>query len=326
MAGVRGASLDYKDYYKVLGVGRDASAEEIQKAYRKRARKLHPDVNTVGGAEGKFKELAEAYEVLKDADKRAKYDRYGNAWSNVRQGAPPPPGFENYRFDFGPGGGMGFDLGGSPEGFSSFFEMLFGQPMGGPGHQQRASGAGRGGWARPGANQEVEITLGLHEAAHGGNREIVLQNAASGQQRHLRVTLPKGVKPGQRIRLAGQGEPGHDGGPPGDLLLRVRLGEDPRFRLEGQDLHTQLAVTPWEAALGGQAEIETLGGPVTVRVPAGSSTGRRIRLRGKGYPGPDGSAGDLYAEIRVVVPETLTPREQELFEELARESKFHARG
>ena len=319
--------MEYKDYYKVLGVRRDASAEEIQKAYRKLARKYHPDVATEPDAEARFKEIAEANEVLKDPEKRAKYDRFGAAWKNVQEGAPPPPGFEGFSFDFGSGsggGGFQFDLGGG-EGFSSFFEMLVGRGAaagagGAPGWQ-----TGRGGWARPGANQEVELTLSLAEAARGGVRELQLHDPQSGQTRKLRVNLPAGVRPGQRLRLAGQGEPGHAGGPAGDLLLRLRIAPDPRLRLEGRDLHGQLVVTPWEAALGGQAEVETLDGRVTVRIPPGSSTGRRIRLRGKGYPRAGGEAGDLYVEIRIAVPEKLTDAERRLFEQLAATSSFRAR-
>ncbi len=317
--------MEYKDYYKVLGVRRDASADEIQKAYRKLARKHHPDVATEAGAEARFKEVAEAYEVLKDPEKRAKYDRFGAAWKNVQQGAPPPPGFEGIPFDFGPGGGgFRFDLGGG-EGFSSFFEMLFGRGAGGGASERPGWQTGRGGWARPGANQEVEITLSLAEAARGGVRELQLHDPQTGQGRALRVNLPPGVRPGQRVRLAGQGEAGHAGGPAGDLLLRVHVAPDSRFRLEGRDLHGQLAVTPWEAALGGQAEVETLDGRVTVRIPPGSSTGRRIRLRGRGFPRPGGEAGDLYVEIRVAVPDQLTDAERELFERLAAVSPFRAR-
>lgn len=318
--------MEYKDYYQVLGVRRDASGDEIQKAYRKLARKFHPDVATEAGAEARFKEVAEAYEVLKDAEKRAKYDRFGAAWKNVQQGAPPPPGFEGIPFDFGSGGGgFRFDVGGG-EGFSSFFEMLFGRGSGTPGAgQSPAWQTGRGGWARPGANQEVEIALSLAEAARGGVRELQLRDPESGQTRTLRVNLPVGVRPGQKVRLAGQGEAGHSGGPAGDLLLRIRLTPDPRFRLEGRDLHGHLTVSPWEAALGGQAEVETLDGRVTVRIPAGSSTGRRIRLRGKGFPRASGEPGDLYVEIRVAVPDQLTDAERELYERLAAVSPFRAR-
>lgn len=318
-------TVDYKDYYKVLGVRRDASADEVQKAYRKLARKFHPDVNRAAGAEGRFKEVAEAYEVLKDPDKRAKYDRFGTAWKQVQQGAPPPPGFEGFPFHGFPGGNVRFDLGdlGGAEGFSSFFEMLFGR--GERGGSARPERTGRGGWARPGANEEVELSLSLAEAVHGGQREVRLVDA-DGRARTLKITLPKGVREGQRIRLAGQGEAGHAGGPAGDLLLRVRLAADARFRVEGADLVTPLPLSPWEAALGAQAEVPTLSGRVQIKVPAGSSSGRRIRLRGRGMPTAEGGHGDLYAEIQIALPEELSARERELFEQLARVSRFRPRG
>lgn len=315
--------MDFKDYYKTLGVARDASADDIQKAYRKLARKFHPDVNRSTGAEGRFKEVAEAYEVLKDPEKRKKYDQFGSAWKGVPPGGPPPPGFEGIRFDFGDGAGFG-----GGQGFSSFFEMLFGQAAHASGGQAAPEGwaTGRGGWARPGANQEVDVQLTLAEAARGGVRELQLRDPADGNVRTLRVNFPRGARPGQKIRLAGQGENGHAGGPAGDLFLRVKLAHDSTFRLEGKDLHGRIEVTPWEAALGAQVDVETLDGPVAIRVPAGSSTGRQVRLRGKGFPTPNGEPGDLYVEIRVVVPGELTARERELFEQLAAASAFRARG
>jgi curved DNA-binding protein len=322
--------LHYKDYYAVLGVAREASREEIQKAYRKLARKYHPDVNKETGAEAKFKEIAEAYEVLKDPDKRAKYDRYGSAWKAAQQrGGAPPPGFEEFSFDFGPFGfeGGGFEAGGpgmgGAEGFSSFFEMLFGRGAGGarwrPGRRGPAPE-----WAAA-ADHEARLPLTLEEAARGGSREITLGDADSGQTRTFRVKIPRGVRSGQRIRLSGQGARSTAGGKSGDLYLLVELQPHPRFRLDGQDLHTTLPITPWQAALGGQAALDTLEESVTVKVPPGSSSGRRIRLRGKGFPTPGGERGDLYAEFRVVVPETLTVEERRLFEELARVSRFSPR-
>jgi curved DNA-binding protein len=309
--------VEYKDYYKVLGVARDASAEDIQKAYRKLARKFHPDVNKDAAAEARFKEIAEAYEVLKDPEKRTKYDRFGTAWKAREQGGTPPPGFEEFSFDFG--GQSPF--GASPSGFSNFFEMLFGEAArragrSGQGNWATWTNEGRGGWARPGANQEVHLKLGLEEAARGGVRELTLQSP-DGASRRIRVNLPKGVRPGQVVRVPGQGESGHGGGNAGDLLLRVELHPHPVFRLEGKDLLTTLEVAPWEAALGGEAEIETLDGRVRVRIPAGTSSGRRIRVRGRGYPaGSSGEPGDLYAEVRIVVPEKLSEREKGLYQDL----------
>jgi len=315
--------VEFKDYYKLLGVEREATPDEIQRAYRKLARKFHPDVSKEKGAEAKFKEVAEAYEVLKDPEKRAKYDRFGSAWKSRPPEGGPPPGFEGFSFDLG---GAPFAAGGSASGFSSFFEMLFGGEGGGrPGAGWGTwSNDGRGGWARPGANQEVRIALSLEEALAGGVRELALEEGDG--VRRIKVNLPRGVRPGQSIRVAGRGETGRAGGPPGDLLLRVELLPHPRFHLEGRDLHTTLEVAPWEAALGGEAEIRTLDGSVRVRVPAGTSSGRKIRVKGRGFPGGAGlEAGDLYAEIRIVVPEALSDRERELFADLARASTFRPR-
>jgi curved DNA-binding protein len=318
--------MEFKDYYAILGVAKDASQEEIQRAYRKLARKYHPDVNKEPGAEEKFKDIGEAYEVLKDPEKRAKYDRYGAAWKAAQQrGGTPPPGYED----------VWFDLGSAPEdvfagfsGFSSFFEQLFGTGRRrGPAWSGR--GTGRGGqpwgWTMPGADREVRLTLTLEEAARGGQREVRLTDPDTGQTKTYMVTIPKGIRPGQRIRLAQQGGRGVGGGPPGDLYLHVELLPHPMFRLEGRDLHTVLPITPWEAALGAEVTLPTLEGTVRVKIPPASSSGRQIRLRGKGFPDARSGAGDLYAEIQIVVPASLTAKERRLFEELARCSTFQPR-
>ncbi len=311
--------MEYKDYYAVLGVPKDASQDDIQKAYRKLARKHHPDVNKDAGAEARFKELSEAKEVLGDPDKRQKYDRYGTAYSHARShGGSPPPGFEEFRFDTGDAGGFsGFDFGGS--GFSSFFEMLFGAAGGGRGPRQQA-------WSSAGADHEARLELTLEEAAHGGEREIRLADPTPGQSRAYRVKIPRGVRAGQRIRLSGRGGQGSGGGKAGDLYLKIDLAPHPKFRLEDGDLKTRVPVAPWEAALGAEIDVPTLDGPLRVRVPAGSSSGRKIRLRGKGFPASNGTAGDLLAEIQVVVPEKLSEREKELFEEMKEASPFRPRG
>jgi curved DNA-binding protein len=329
-------SLDYKDYYATLGVAKDASQEDIQKAYRKLARKYHPDVNKDPEAEVKFKDVGEAYEVLKDPDKRKKYDQFGADWKRT---GGVPPGWEGFSGQ-GFGGGQGFEgfdfsgMGGG-EGFSSFFEMLFGDRAAGRRGARRSGGfSGFGGSPFGGAaggagsDTEAQISLSLEEAVRGGTREITLVDPSSGQRRTLSVRIPEGIRPGQKIRLAGQGQPGFDGGQSGDLLLKVEILPDPRFRIEGSDIHTNLPVTPWEAALGGEAEVETPTGRLRVRVPAGSSSGRKIRLRGKGLTVPGGAKGDkgdLFAEIRVMVPDQLTDRERELYAELAEASSFDPR-
>lgn len=328
--------MDYKDYYATLGVKKDASQDEIQKAYRKQARKFHPDVNKDPQAEVKFKELGEAYEVLKDPDKRKRYDQFGSNWN--RMGGSPggaPPGWEG----FGNGAG-GFDFsgfsggaGGGNAGFSDFFEMLFG---GGAGGRRRGpagfggpefGGAGPGfGGARAGGGGDTEaaITLTLEEAIRGGNREITLQDPNTGQRKTLSVKVPEGVRSGQKIRLAGQGSQSMGGGA-GDLFLKIEIAPDPRFKIEGSDIHTTVPVYPSDAVLGGEAEVETPTGPVRVRIPAGSSSGRKIRLRGRGLAQSGGGKGDLLAEIRIVIPENLTEREREIYEQLAGAGAFRKR-
>lgn len=316
--------MEYKDYYKSLGVARDSSKEEIQRAYRKLARKYHPDVNRSPEAEARFKEINEAYEVLKDKEKRTKYDRFGSAWKRAQQTGGPPPGFEEIFEQFRSSGPtIGFDVGGE-SGFSSFFEMLFGSEMGGRPTTARWGGFAGSTASHPrGEDQEARILLTLTEAAHGGVRNVTLTDS-KGNRRSLKVRIPAGVRPGQKIRLPGQGGTGA-GGDRGDLYLNVELRPDPRFELRGNDLHTIVPITPWEAALGGQAKVPTLDGEVTVRIPAHSSSGRKIRLRGKGWPDTNRSNGDLLAELRIVVPESLTERERELLEKLAAVSAFRPR-
>ena len=310
--------MDYKDYYASLGVKKDSSQEDIQKAYRKMARKFHPDVNKDPQAEVKFKEIGEAYEVLKDPDKRKKYDQFGSNWNRT---GGPPPGYEG----FGQGGGGGFDFrdfqGGGGAGFSDFFEMLFG--ANGPGGRRRGGGgagfggAGAGFGPQGGGDAEAAISISVEEAVRGGSREIAISDPNTGQRKTLTIKIPEGVRSGQKIRLSGQGSPGMGGGPAGDLFLKVEIAPDPRFRIEGSDILTYVAITPPQAVLGAEADVETPGGSVRVRIPARSSSGRKIRLRGRGLAQSGGTKGDLLAEIRIVIPETLSDREVELYRELA---------
>ena len=319
--------MDYKDYYATLGVAKDASQADIQKAYRKLARKYHPDVNKTPEAESRFKEINEAHEVLKDEDKRAKYDQFGSAWKQAQRTGAPPPGYEDIFtvFTSGADSRRGFDFGG--EGFSSFFDMLFGSGFGAgqPGGGATWSARPTSPTQQTGADHEASISLTLAEAARGGERELTLTDPTTGHQKTLRVKIPRGIRSGQKIRLPGQGGAGRGGSPRGHLFLSVEVLPDSRFRLEGGDLHTVLPITPWEAALGGQAKVSTLEGDVTVKIPPGSSSGRKIRLKEKGFPSVKGPTGDLYAEIRIVVPKELTPEEDELFQELAKKSEFQAR-
>lgn len=312
-----------EDFYQALGVSRTASQDEIQRAYRKLARKYHPDVNKDPGAEERFKAISEAYDVLSDPDTRARYDRFGAQFRQVPEGFDPDAawaspggrgaGGQRVRVDFGGAqdlGGFGFEgidledlLGG-----------MFGQ--GGRGRSRRGPVAG--------ADQEAQIELSVEDAYSGGQRQITLSGGAG--TRSYTVHIPAGVVDGQRIRLGGQGGRGSDGGNPGDLYLLVRIAPHPRYRLEGRDLHVELPLAPWEAALGATVAVETPGGEAKVNVPAGSSSGRRLRLRGKGMPNPNGTAGDLYAEVKIMVPAKLTARERELFQDLANISTFDPRG
>ena len=311
--------MAYKDYYAILGVAKNASQDDIQSAYRKLARKYHPDINQTPGAEEKFKAIGEAYEVLKDAEKRGLYDQYGAAWKAAQQQGGATAGDEYGRFDMG--GGTG-DFGFSD--FSSVFEHLFGAARGSGATGQSGFHSTSPGWEWQGRGQdhEAHLTLSLEDAAHGGQREISLRDPGTGQMKTLMVNFPKGALPGQRIRLAGRGGSSVGGMPPGDLYLIVDMKPHAVFRLQGKDLYTTLQVTPWEAALGTEVRLTTLSGAVKVKVPAHSSSGRVIRLREKGFPTRSGAVGDLYAELQIVLPDRLSPEEKELLEKLAEISRF----
>lgn len=310
-----------RDYYDALGVSRAASTEELQRAYRTLARQYHPDVNRDPGAEERFKEISEAYSVLSEPDTRRRYDRFGPDFRQI------PEGYESYA-DSAQAGERG-SPGGSPFGsgrvwvdsdrsgrfgagginIDDLFSDLFGS--------RGASGS------ISGADQEAEIELSVEDAYRGGTRHITLSGA--GEPASFEVTIPRGVTDGQRIRLAGQGGQGSGGGATGDLYLVVRIAPHPRYRVNGRDISVDLPLAPWEAALGASVPVPTPGGEAKVRVPAGSSTGRRLRLRGEGMPNPRGTPGDLYAEVKIMVPRKLTPGERELFEALRRDSTFDPR-
>ncbi len=300
--------MSYKDYYDVLGARREATQSEIQKRYRSLAKKYHPDVSKEPDAEARFKEIGEAYEVLKDEEKRSLYDKWGPHWRAISEGRQPPrgaPSSSEVNFDFGD---FGFNSGTSD--INSVFEQVFG----GRGPSRR-----RGRRARRG-DQETSFDIGVADAYKGGGREIQFVEAGTGQQRRLKVTVPAGVRDGQRIRLGGQAAGGR-----GDLYLKVRLTSDATFRLDRDDVYVALRISPSEAALGTAAPLETLDGRVKIRVPPGSSTGRQIRLRGRGYPSKSGKRGDLFAEIQVVVPKVLSDDERRLYEQLAEVSSFDPR-
>ena len=301
-------AVEYKDYYEVLGVPREATQDEIRKAYRQLARRYHPDVNQDRDAEDRFKEVGEAYEVLSDPEKRERYDRLGSQWRSSPQGAGGGGDFEDFFSQQGYGDGVHVEFGDGV--FSEFFDRLFGN--GGP---TTSTGPLRG------RDHEATLELSLEEALAGGRRRVTLDDGRS-----FDVEFPAEVRDGQRIRLAGKGGGGREGGPSGDLYLRVRLQPHPRFRREGDDLYVELPVAPWEAALGATVPVSTLTGTAQVRVPAGSSSGRHLRLRGRGLPKRGGGRGNLHATVRITVPKVLSEKERELFEQLAAASSFDPRG
>lgn len=311
-------SVTYKDYYAILGVDRKASTEEIKRAYRRKARELHPDVNKSPRAEEQFRDLNEAYEVLSDPEKRARYDRLGANW---KHGAPfePPPGFEGFRVHVGGMGDLG-DIFGSAgggaggSGFSDFFETLFGD-LG-------LGGFGRTRTHRPrGRDVEAEVEFGLSDLLHPGPRRITVGVPGAGgkvERKTVTVNLPPGLRPGQKLRLPGMGGGGQPGSPRGDLYLKIRLRPDPAFRIEGDDLVTEVDVPAPLAVVGGHVEVPTPERPVRVRVAPGTSTGTTLRVRGRGLPRKDGGRGDLLARVRLVVPKHPTREQRELYEKLAR--------
>ncbi|HEX7326309.1 MAG TPA: J domain-containing protein [Rhodanobacteraceae bacterium] len=279
--------MEFQDYYRTLGVKAGASDDEIKAAYRKLARKYHPDRNKEPGAEDKFKSVSEAYEVLHDKQKRAAYDnvraggyRAGDSFRAPPGWQPQAPGGFQFR-DFGGGGDAG--------GFSDFFESLFGA---------RAAGARAPRGPQKGNDVRAGVQIDLRAAYAGGKQRLGLRDAAG--ERTLEVNIPAGVLPGKVIRLRGQGEPGYNGGPAGDLLLEVQVRGDPQFRLQGRDIEVDLPVTPWEAALGAKVPVPTLGGNVEIKIPAGSGSGRKLRLKGRGMPGRD--PGDQIVTLQVQIP------------------------
>ena len=329
-------AVAFRDYYETLGVPRDASNEDIRKAYRQLARKYHPDVNKEAGADDRFKEISEAYEVLRDEEKRERYNRLGANWK-AGQDVSQAAGWEEV---FGGGGGRrragarpagrsagggGFgdgvrvEFGGGSEAggdFSDFFSDLFG-------------GGGLGGGGRRGAGifdsfggareQEAVLELTLEEAAKGGRKRLATDD------REFEVDIPPGVRDGQRLRVRGGGAPGNGDADSGDLVLQVRLRPHPTFKVKGDDLYVELPVSPSEAALGAKVPVQTLTGSAQLSVPPGSSSGRRLRLRGEGLPRAGGGSGDLYATVSIKVPKKLTAAERKLFEQLRDTSKFDPR-
>ena len=312
--------MKYKDYYEALGVPKTASQDEIKQAYRKLARKYHPDVSKLPDAEARFKDINEANEVLKDTEKRAAYDQVGSGFKAGQDFQPPPDWNAGFQFRGGsPGGAGGFDS-------SDFFESLFGA-------RGRAGGRPR---PTQGEDHHAKVSIDLEDSYRGAERSLTLrvpQEGADGRtslrERTLGVHIPQGIRPGQSLRLSGQGAPGSGGGGPGDLYLEVEFKPHPRFRVEGADVHVELPLAPWEAALGASVDAPTPEGTVQLTVPAGSVAGRRLRLKGRGLPGK--TPGDLYVVLQIALPKAETDDARSAYEAMAKafegfEPRLHLRG
>ena len=320
--------MEYKDYYKILGVERSATQDEIKRAYRKQARSFHPDVNKEADAEAKFKDAGEAYEVLKDPEKRAAYNELGANWKQGQEFRPPPNWDAGFEFS-----GGGYTQADASQ-FSDFFEQMFGGMRGG------GSGAGFGGagagfgdhreFHAQGQDHHAKIEIDLRDAFSGAKRAITLrmpevdaQGHVTVKDRTLNVTIPKGIREGQNIRLAGQGAPGMGKGKAGDLYLEVRFAPDPLYRVDGKDIHLDLPVAPWEAALGASVKVPTPAGPVMLKIPPGSTKGRTMRLKGRGLPGKP--PGDMHAVLKIVLPPADTDKAKEVYKDMERELPFDPR-
>jgi curved DNA-binding protein len=326
-------SVKYKDYYDILGVPKNASQDDIKKAYRKLARKFHPDVNKSPGAEAKFKDINEANEVLSDDSKRKRYDQLGGNWEQG-QDFTPPPGWENMNFKFHRAGNHSKnfdfgDLGGSMGGFSDFFESIFGGGFENSFNQTEQDIYGRGRNVK-GQDQEASLTISLDDAYFGTTKTIELMSHGSGlnygnTKKKYDVKIPPGTTNGSIIRLAGQGLKGRGNSLPGDLLLKIDIASHPVFHLNNYDLEMDLDLAPWEAVLGAKVPIVTLGGKTTLTISPGTQNGTKLRLKGKGIPKRDGTAGDLMAVVKIVIPENPSFQEKKLFEELGHISGFKPR-
>ncbi len=310
--------MEYKDYYKIMDLKRDASQDEIKRAYRKLARKYHPDVSKEANAEERFKEIGEAYEVLKDPEKRAAYDHLGANYQAGQDFHPPPNWDSGFEFS---GGGF-TDAGGA--GFSDFFEQLFGQQPHG-GYTRRSTS-----FNARGEDHHAKVVVDLEDAFHGATRSISLQAPAldeHGQMRllnrTLKVKIPKGIKEGQQIRLAGQGSPGMGQGAQGDLYLEIHFNPHSFYRAEGRDLHMQLPIAPWEAALGATVKTPTPEGTVDLKIPAGSNSGKKMRLKGRGIPGKP--PGDIYVTLSVVTPPANSDEAKAIYQNMASKLAFNPR-
>ena len=309
--------MEYKDYYQILGVGRDATQDQIKQAYRKLARKYHPDVSKEKDAEARFKDAGEAYEVLKDPEKRAAYDKFGANWRNGDHFEPPPNWDAGFEFR-----GAGY-TGADASGFSDFFESLFGRDQG--------NGRRTHTLRMKGEDQHAKIVIPLAEAYHGARQTITLTRPTVDPSGHvatsphrLHVAIPKGIIEGQRIRLEGQGLPGYGGSPAGDLYLEIVFQQDPLFHAEKRDIHLTLPVAPWEAALGASLTVPTLGGDVQVKIPPGSQAGKKLRLKGKGLCA-GANCGDQIVTLQIVMPEAKTEEQRQVYRAMAEKMPFNPR-
>jgi curved DNA-binding protein len=320
-------AMEFRDYYKVLGVERSATADQVKAAYRRLARRYHPDVSKEKDAEARFKEMQEAYEVLKDPQKRAAYDELGSDWKSGQQ-FRPPPGWDaaqgaqgrRGRPRAGPQGPDG-DAAFTDEQFSDFFSSLFGE---------RARHAAGGARARPGRDQHARVELDLEEVFRGTTRTLELRNpglksdgSVELRSRTVRVNIPAGVTEGQLVRLAGQGEPAAGQGAAGDLYLEVHIQPHAQYQLDGRDVTVSFAIAPWEAALGAAVTVPTLGGAVEMHIPAGAQSGQKLRLRGRGLPGVP--PGDQYVQLKVILPPADSPQAKALYEEMRAKLNFNPR-
>jgi curved DNA-binding protein len=309
--------MEFRDYYEVMGVPRDATQEQIRKAYRRLARKFHPDVSKAADAEARFKEAGEAYEVLKDPEKRAAYDQLGADWKAGEAFRPPPDWDAGFEFR----GGAFADSGD----YSEFFESLFGH-----GFARASAGRRSQGIRMRGEDHHAKVLIDIEDAFGGATRTISLrvpelnsQGELVNRTRTLKVRIPNGVRAGQRVRLAGQGAPGAGGGEPGDLYLEMEFKPHPLYQAEGRDLYLTLPVAPWEAALGARVKAPTPAGPVDLKVPPGSLSGSRLRLKGRGIPGQP--PGDIYAVLSVALPPADSQRAKALYREMERDLAFDPR-
>jgi curved DNA-binding protein len=304
-------AVTFRDYYETLGLSRQATDEQIRNAYRKLARKHHPDVNPGNKeAEEKFKEINEAYSVLSDPQKRKQYDELGQNWKAGADFKPPPDWGRDVRVEFGDRGGFGD--------FSEFFESVFGGA-------RRGAGTRGAGFPTRGRDLEAQLRIPLEEAYRGTTRTVTLRGP-DGKQKSIRVNIPAGVSDGELIHIPNEGAAGSRGAPPGDLFVSVRLEPHPLFKvLDDGNLEMNLPVAPWEAALGARVRVPTLDGPVELTIPPNTQNGQRLRLRGQGMARRGGGRGDLYTRIQIVNPQSLSPTERELFQRLASESRFDPR-